>query len=307
MATDLTCSCKNSMYDYFKGTDTMDNLESRSLRQFDKLVQSGDIIFKDALPIHLPAQPFNLQFRIASSLTKKPQIDIKEAKEQEKPNGQPQAKPSPFARDPPEFVLDRVGPKHTLRFNKFCVVRPQFVLHTNEFEPQIDPLSAADLSAAWNVLSRLETPYIVIYNGGMQGGWSLPHRHVQLLPRPPKEEHDLYPDIYGIQDGIIPNIPFKHAARILPSSISDDELFSVYNELLAATGVDETIEYSHNLVLVRDWMLVIPRSCASQEGVKVVNAASMVGMIWIPSEDILNIWRQASNPMDILTSLGKPW
>lgn len=74
------------------------------------------------------------------------------------------------------------------------------MLHANEFKPQIEPLSAVDLAAAWDVLCRLKSPYIVIYNGGVQGGWSLPHRHMQLLPRPSRDVHDLWPDIYGIQD-----------------------------------------------------------------------------------------------------------
>ncbi|WEW54908.1 ATP adenylyltransferase [Emydomyces testavorans] len=325
----------------------MEDLESRALQQFDKLVQRGSIIFKDAPPVHIPARPFNvrerydhaflrtaslsaavlpsgengqeLQFRIASSLTKKPQVEIKEAETQPR---KPQDKPSPFANDPPDFVLEHVGPEHTLRFNKFCVVRPQFVLHTNEFKPQIEPLAATDLAAAWSVLCRLESPYIVIYNGGMQGGWSLPHRHMQLLPRPPRDVHDLFPDTYGIQNGVFLNIhpllgkifkwqtstdsQIQHAVRMLPQSPTEEQIFSIYNDLLTAAGVSET-DYSHNLVLVREWMLVIPRSRASQEGVKIVNAAGMVGMIWIPSNDVLDIWLQSSNPMDILARFGKPW
>jgi ATP adenylyltransferase len=275
-----------------------------------------------------------LQFRIASSLTKKPQIPIKDAESRPstpKSNGQDGGRPkSPFARDPPEFVIERIGGKHTLRLNKFCVVRPQLILHTNEFEPQIEPLSAEDLEAAWSVLCRLESPYIVIYNGGLQGGWSLTHRHMHLLPRPPRDEHDLFPDIYGIKDGefslqplssvgmsqdlllrtrntgIVPNIPFKHAARRLPRSLQEGELYSIYKDLLATTGVDEP-EYSHNLVMVRDWMLIIPRSRASQEGVKIVNAAGMMGMIWIPSNDVLDIWLQSGDPMALLARFGQPW
>ncbi|EER26664.1 hypothetical protein CPC735_008370 [Coccidioides posadasii C735 delta SOWgp] len=282
---------------------TMEDLESRALRQFDKLVQCGSIIFKDAPPIHVPAQPFNLQFRIASSLTKKPQVDIKEAKAQ---SDRQQDTPSPFARDPPDFVLEHVGAEHTLRFNKFCVVRPQFVLHTNEYKPQIEPLSASDLAAAWSVLCKLESPYIVIYNGGVQGGWSLPHRHLQLLPRPARDVHDLFPDTYGIENGRVPNIPFQHIARKLSPSPAGNDIFSIYRELLAAAGVDEP-DYSHSLVLVREWMMVIPRSRASQEGVKIVNAAGMVGMIWIPSKDVLDIWLQSEDPMEILARFGKPW
>ncbi|KAI1965273.1 hypothetical protein LOZ58_001119 [Ophidiomyces ophidiicola] len=261
----------------------MADLQSKALEQFDKLVQRGDIIFKDAPPVSIPAHPFNLQFRIAASLTKKPQVPIKDA--QQAPNGT-KAKPSPFAKDPPEFVLEHVGSEHTLRFNKFCVVRPQFVLHTNEFKPQIEPLCETDLAAAWNVLHRLQSPYIIIYNGGMQGGWSLPHRHMQFLPRPPRESHELFPDKYGIENGKISQVPFQNAAQRLRPSISTNELFATYKELLESAGVTKE-DYSHNLVLVKEWMMIIPRSRASQEGVNIVNAAAMVGMIWIPSNEVL--------------------
>lgn len=106
--------------------------------------------------------------------------------------------------------------------------------------------------------------------------------------------------------GIIPNIPFQHAACTLSPSATAEDIFSAYQRLLAAAGI-EGPDYSHSLVLVREWMLVIPRSRASQDGVKIVNAAGMVGMIWIPSQEVLDIWRQSSDPMEILARYGKPW
>ncbi|KMU71974.1 hypothetical protein CISG_00283 [Coccidioides immitis RMSCC 3703] len=282
---------------------TMEDLESRALRQFDKLVQCGSIIFKDAPPIHVPAQPFNLQFRIASSLTKKPQVDIKEAKAQ-----------SDRQKDTPVRSLgilptsfSNMSARNTRCGSTSSALsgRSSSCTRTNT-QSQIEPLSASDLAAAWSVLCKLESPYIVIYNGGVQGGWSLPHRHLQLLPRPARDVHDLFPDTYGIENGRVPNIPFQHIARKLSPSPAGNDIFSIYRELLAAAGVDEP-DYSHSLVLVREWMMVIPRSRASQEGVKIVNAAGMVGMIWIPSKDVLDIWLQSEDPMEILARFGKPW
>lgn len=43
--------------------ESMESLESRALRQFDKLVQDGSIIFKDVPAITVPAQPFNVRKR----------------------------------------------------------------------------------------------------------------------------------------------------------------------------------------------------------------------------------------------------
>lgn len=109
-----------------------------------------------------------------------------------------------------------------------------------------------------------------------------------------------------LDTGIVPNIPFKHAACTLPSCLDGEELLRIYKDLLTTAGIDET-DYSHNLVMVKGWMLVLPRSRASQEGVKIVNAASMVGMIWVASEDVFDVWFHSADPMQILSKFGKPW
>lgn len=148
------------------------------------------------------------QFRIAKALTVKPNLAPDDP-------GRVQAS-NPFARDGPEFNLGNVGPSHTLILNKFCVVRPQFVLHTNTFEPQSDFLNAQDLDAAWQVLSRLGPSYIAIYNCGVEAGSSLGHKHLQLIPRPSAESHELFPDKYKYDTGKI-RVVFYHSG-IYPGS-----------------------------------------------------------------------------------------
>lgn len=106
-----------------------------------------------------------------------------------------------FSDDDPDFFLEHVGPAHSLILNKYCVVRPQYIIHTNVFTPQSDPLSENDLSAVWSVLSRLESQHMVIFNGGAEAGSSLGHKHLQVLPRPPKEEFDFFPNTIGISEG----------------------------------------------------------------------------------------------------------
>jgi ATP adenylyltransferase/5',5'''-P-1,P-4-tetraphosphate phosphorylase II len=106
-----------------------------------------------------------------------------------------------FADEDPDFFLEYVGPSHTLILNKYCVVRPQSLLHTNVFVPQNNYLSESDLLAAWNVLSRLESPHMIIYNCGFEAGSSLGHKHVQILPRPLGEEFEFFPDSIGISEG----------------------------------------------------------------------------------------------------------
>lgn len=139
--------------------------------------------------IHIP----KFQFRISPSWKTKPIL---------KPNdpGRTQDRGA-FEDEDPDFFLEHVGPSHTLILNKFCVVRPQYVLHTTRYERQSDKLSALDLEAAWSVLSRLESEHIVIFNCGVEAGASQGHKHLQILPRPKREEFELFPDLLGIDDG----------------------------------------------------------------------------------------------------------
>lgn len=80
-------------------------------------------------------------------------------------------------------------------------MRPQYVLHTTKYEHQFDKLSASDLSAAWSVLSRLQSENIVIFNCGVDAGASQGHKHLQILPRSARRDFELFPDTLGINDG----------------------------------------------------------------------------------------------------------
>ena len=93
---------------------------------------------------------------------------------------------------------------------------------------------------------------------------------------------------------------------MLPYPLDAEDIFRIYKDLLAAAGVNEA-DYSHNLVLTKDWMLVVPRSRASQDGFKIVNAAGMVGMIWVGSEDVFDAWHHSADPIQVLVRFAKPW
>ena len=86
--------------------------------------------------------------------------------------------------DNQDFSLGIFGPRHKLILNKYCVTRPQMVLHTVEFESQDELLNADDFHAAWLALTSMGDKYMVIFNGGKDAGASMNHKHLQVLPRP---------------------------------------------------------------------------------------------------------------------------
>lgn len=98
-------------------------------------------------------------------------------------------------------MIDFIGLSHKLILNKYCVVRPQYVLHTTVFTPQSDHLNEGDFASAWDVLRRLKSRHMVIYNCGVESGSSIGHKHLQVLPRPEKGDFELFPDALGIDEG----------------------------------------------------------------------------------------------------------
>lgn len=82
-------------------------------------------------------------------------------------------------------------------------------------------------------------------------------------------------------------MPFKHFVIRLPTNASSEYVFQQYRRLLNATkralrAADAGGDY--NLVLVREWLALIPRRCKGY-GDLIANAASMVGMMWMTSEE----------------------
>ncbi|KAH7313025.1 Ap4A phosphorylase II [Rhexocercosporidium sp. MPI-PUGE-AT-0058] len=268
------------------------SLEAKALRQFDALVKREELFWQPNTPRLVQTGPFKFQFRSAPSFTKKP---IQAADDPGRSSDQ-----NVFSDTDPDFVIDFIGPSHKLILNKYCVVRPQFILHTTVFTPQSDHLNEVDLDAAWNVLRRLKSRHMAIYNCGFEAGSSIGHKHLQVLPRPEKEEFELFPDALGVdhEKNAVRNLPFRHAVKKLSSNPDLTELVWVYASLKLLSGVEK----AHNIILVDEWMLVIPRSCA-KHGNLAANAASMAGMVWVTTSEDVQDWIDRGS-MELLCQFG---
>ena len=93
-------------------------------------------------------------------------------------------KKSPFEDHDPDLDLCQIEGSHKLVLNKYCAVRPQFVLPTLEYRSQEEFLNQLDFQASWSVLSSLRSKFMAIYNCGVNAGRSVEHKHLQVLPRP---------------------------------------------------------------------------------------------------------------------------
>ncbi|KAM3420455.1 hypothetical protein BST61_g3725 [Cercospora zeina] len=290
------------------------DLESQALRQFDRLHAKGELLWNETQPRHVPSEPFDFEFRIATSLQKKP-IDTT----QKKPTK------NAFPESEGDWTLGPIGEDHKLILNKFCVVRPQFVLPTNEYQPQSDALNVRDLDAGWEVLTRLtsgeddDDKYMVIFNCGVEAGSSVGHKHLQCIPRPLGTKHgkkDFFSSLRSDGDGSVEKVkstPFEHAAISLTTDdgrIHGRKLEEAYAKLRELLGlrIEEGKVPPHNVLLTKRHLLVIPRRKAwiEIEGADTViagNAAGMIGLVYTWSEDQYAAW-QDYGPMKALSALG---
>lgn len=60
----------------------------------------------------------------------------------------------------------------------------------------------------------------------------------------------------------------------------------------------------HNVVVCREWIIVIPRSKAGVGNI-IANAYAMLGVVWANSESLMEEWK-AYGPMNVLRDIGVP-
>lgn len=221
---------------------------------------------------------------------------------------------------------------HKLILNKFCVVRPQYLLLTTDASKrQTDRLEEGDLVAAWSVLEQLREPRecYVIYNGGREAGSSRNHKHMQVLECPVEGEGDrglVWPgmDVLGVAgeksdvaEDPARRLPLPYLAyyqRLAGEEYVMKTLLVAYEKHIQACEKALENEESatrghvpHNVILTRDFLITIPRRATTVEGIEghLVGAQGMLGLVWCNNEAQMKGW-QSTGPVEVLRGLGVP-
>ena len=107
----------------------------------------------------------------------------------------------------------------------------------------------------------------------------------------------------------IPGIPFTHFVLRLPENPSSETVYKQYSRLLTLTknalrAADAGTDDDYNLILVAEWMALIPRRSKGR-GDFIANAANMVGSLWLRDEEQRDdLFRIPF--VDLLAELGIP-
>ena len=252
--------------------------------------------------------------RRVSSLTRKPRRS---------PPGAGNAAPAdPFLpHDPALFVTD-ISSTHRVLLNKYPVLDRHLLIVTRDFENQEDMLGQRDFQALAACMT--ECNGLAFYNAGRAAGASQDHKHLQLAPLRLGAAADEIPIQPLLREprllggvGVAPLLPFRHAYGELPSGTwsdpraAGDFLLTLYRKLCRATGIEEARVGSerrqsgpYNLLLTREWMLLVPRSRERFDSIS-INALAFAGSLFVKDAAQLERVRQAG-PIAILREVSSP-
>lgn len=225
------------------------------------------------------------------------------------------------------FVAD-VSRTHLCVLNKFNVIDHHLLIVTRQFEHQETLLTRKDFEALMICMAEFEG--LGFYNGGVVAGASQPHKHLQIVPLPLAKEGvaanvsarlavPIEPLLQSARSGsgitALPAFPFVHAFSRLDRALSQRPLVAaetaleLYHALFNAAGlnaitVDGESRQSapYNLLMTREWMLLVPRSRECFEAIS-VNALGFAGSLFVRNDAQMRAVKK-HGPMAVLREVA---
>ncbi len=243
-------------------------------------------------------------------------------KRQEREAGRTGREVNPFLPYEEDLFVADLSETHLCLLNKFNAVDYHLLIITRAYEEQEMLLNLQDFVAAWVCLDEING--LVFYNGGQKGGASQRHKHLQLVPLPLMPEGPAVPiepvlasAHFQGEIGTVPVFPFKHAIAQLafPPSASllhrVEKTLACYRSLLKAVNLlDNTTpptgwqQGPYNLLMTREWMLLVPRSQEQYEAIA-VNSLGFAGALLVRNQEQMAFLKEVG-PMTILKEVAVP-
>jgi ATP adenylyltransferase len=251
--------------------------------------------------------------RVVANLANKPIVNNEEG-----PSANTQNPFLPY--DPRMFVAD-VSPTHVCLLNKYNVVEHHLLIVTRDYESQESPLTFEDFEALWTCMAEYDG--LGFYNSGTVSGASQPHKHLQLVPLPLASQGPRVPLEPLLKQAVLTEhlgssnaLPFCHSLVKVswkkgssPSEVSKTT-FEHYHAMLRVLGVDsassvnDRLTQPYNLLITRQWMLLVPRS-REFFGPVSLNALAFAGALLVRNQtEFADLKRQG--PMEALRHVSYP-
>jgi len=284
-------------------------------------LSSGNLLFFPSTTHHHTEDGVDFEIRVCPALQKKPSS----VKAQLDPAGH-RERPDPFKAPyvPGLYVGDLASSfgQHVVLLNKYSVVQSHFILATKEYEPQLSPLSPADLVHAYTLLLAGRNSgqnFFAFFNCGEHSGASQAHKHVQFLPiDPPGPPIERLAKMQQVEDSTKPftmqSLPYAHftlrlppvlAARIIAEDLADTlcDAYITLLDLVISTARRQPVELqapgppSYNVILTLEHLHLIPRCRETytlpQTGDQLsINALGFAGLLLVKSDHELDALRK---------------
>ncbi|BAQ62847.1 Ap4A phosphorylase II [Geminocystis sp. NIES-3708] len=247
--------------------------------------------------------------RILDNLDKKEKAKKQQKEKQKESN----YKFNPFLPYEKDLFITDINENYVLILNKYNVVNHHLLVITREFESQDTILTLEDFTALWIVFKQING--LGFYNGGKIAGASQPHKHLQIVPYPLVPEIDTLPINNLIlsnknEDNIITlkSLPYSQAVSFFEDIThkSPQELgkitFDYYYQILAKLNIkikDNKPSINYNLLITKDWMMVIPRKQEKIESIS-INSLGFAGALLVKNNIELEFLLKYK-PLEILT------
>ena len=222
---------------------------------------------------------------------------------------------NPFLPYNPQLYVGDASETHVCLLNKYNVVDHHLLIVTRDFEHQDQTLTFEDFQA----LGRCMTEYdgLGFYNSGTVAGASQAHKHLQLVPLPMAADGPRVPiePLLEVDDSDAASsqntsLPFPHAVeRLDPRAVlgldsAAQLMLNTYFDLLQAVGIpyrsdaDSQVDKPYNLLVTRQWMLLVPRTRESFETIS-LNSLAFAGALLVRNQQELDLLK-TSGPMQAL-------
>ena len=286
------------------------------LRQTEHALRRGALRPIETVQTVLEERGISFLVRQVSSLARK-----EETRQARKVEVGARSAVNPFLPYDPDLFVADLSDTHVALLNKFNVIDHHLLIVTRSFKPQEALLEFADFVALTACMAEFDG--LGFYNGGAESGASQRHKHLQIVPLPLGEsssplpiESVLRPGGMEGPIGTVPGLPFLHAfARLelapAASRHAAHAAFDRYHALLEATGlraveVNGELHQSapYNLLVTRQWMLLVPRYSESVEGIS-VNALGFAGSLFVRDAAQMEVIKRLG-PMSVLQRVAVP-
>jgi ATP adenylyltransferase len=258
-----------------------------------------------ATEIHsLEEQGVNFLVRILANLERKAQA--KKLQTTTKPKDF-----NPFLPYDANLFVGDLSATHVCLLNKFNAVDHHLLIITRDFEEQENLLNLEDFTAA--VLALTEIDGLVFYNSGKLAGASQRHKHLQLVPLPLVDTNINFPLEPWFLAAMLAgkSLPFQQAIAPCPQNCQSEpeklaaHLEITYRQLLQQLDLWQPASLKskpYNLLMTRQWLMLIPRSQESYNGIE-VNALGFVGALLVRNVSQLE-QLQTIGPFTLLKKVG---